>query len=79
MIDHESVTENTLQTRGELGSKGYLRHEVQHILTLLQLRLNEMDIDIGLTGRSDAMEEHNILAGSPKSSDGIDGFGLCGG
>ena len=79
MIDDKTIAEDTLQARGELGGKCYLRNEIEHIFSGRELFFYQVDIDIRFTAGSDAMQEDYLLALMPKSLDSIGTFLLCGG
>ena len=74
VIDNQPVSEHMLQPAGELGRQSDLRHQIEHVLPLLQLRPDQMDIDIRLAAGGDAMEQYYILAGRPETFDFIDTF-----
>ena len=62
MVDAQSRTEHTLQSACHLYGEGYLGQEIEHLATLFDGFLNEMDIYFGLAARRDAVQQHHILA-----------------
>ena len=62
MVDAQSRTEHTLQSACHLYGEGYLGQEIEHLATLVDSFLNEMDVYFGLATRRDAVQQHHILA-----------------
>ena len=65
VIDHELVAKDLLQTAGELGGERYLRHQIQDVLTGLQLLLNEVYVDVCLTAGGDPVQEDDVFSRGP--------------
>ena len=61
MIDTQATSEHSLQTFGNLGGQGNFRQQVQHLFTLLQRLLYQMNIDFCLTTGSDPMKKTHVL------------------
>ena len=58
VVHEQAAAKDGLQAGGKLGSERYLRHEVKHLLTALQLLLDKVDIHLCLARRGNAMKEN---------------------
>ena len=60
VVHEQAAAKDGLQAGGKLGSERYLRHEVKHLLTALQLLLDKANIHLCLTRRGNAMKEDDV-------------------
>ena len=60
MVNTQPLTKHPAQAVGYLLRKCNLRHKIQHLLTLLQLLVDEVDIHLGLATRGHTMEQTHI-------------------
>ena len=61
MIDTQPTSEHSLQTFGDLSGQGYFRQQVQHLFSLFQRLLYQMNINLRLSTGSDPMKKTHIL------------------
>ena len=61
MIDAEAVAKDSTKALHHLHRKGNLGQEVEHLAALVEGALNEVDIDLGLAARCDAVKKRDIL------------------
>ena len=59
MVDAQTVTKDTLETIHHLNSKRNLGQKIEHLLFLFEDLLDEVDIDLRLTARRDAVKQCN--------------------
>ena len=61
MIDPHIVTKDLPQPFRDLGGQRNLREQVEHLLSLLQVLADEVDVYLRFARRSDSMKERDIL------------------
>jgi hypothetical protein len=59
------LPETSAQSPDDLGGKGDLRQEVQHLLTARDRLLHQLHVEFGLARCGDAMKQHGVLAFKP--------------
>ena len=57
MIDSHAVAKETVETLGDLGGEGYFGQEVEHLLAFSQVVVDEVNVNLSLSRRSDPCEE----------------------
>ena len=62
MVDAQSLTEDALQALHHLYRQCYLGQQVEHLLVLLECMLDEVDVEFGLSGAGDAVQQGDGLA-----------------
>ena len=59
MVDSQPSAEDSLQAGGDLHRERYLGKQVEHLLATVDGALYEVDIELGLAARGDAVEQRH--------------------
>ena len=58
MVGRDAAAEDALQPLDELGREGDFGHQHQHVVARCQRLGNQMDVNFGLSGAGDAVQQH---------------------
>ena len=61
MIDSHAVAKEMVETLGDLGGEGYFGQEVEHLLAFSQVVVDEVNVNLSLSRRSDPVKKGDVL------------------
>ena len=61
MIDSHAVAKEMVETLSDLGGEGYFGQEVEHLLAFSQVVVDEVDVNLSLSRRSDPVKKGDVL------------------
>ena len=76
MVDAQTGAEDALQALHHLNGQGYFGQQVEHLLVALQGLLYQVDVELRLTARRDAVQQGDVLL-HHLHEDGVIGVALC--